>query len=141
MPVVTWTAENNGVRTATIINYAEDLSSTTYTLTVVRPISSNTTCTYTLEGENLTVVKGSPYQTIAIQREAKRYAITVTAEDGTTATSYADIQGTTTPVEPIHEVSEAEAYEYAPSSATLEGVMVENGILLYETLRLWTQSS
>ena len=133
MPVITWSAENNRTRTATITNYAEDLSSTTYTLTVVRPISSNTTCTYTLEGENLTVVKGSPYQTIAIQREAKRYAITVTAEDGTTATSYADIQGTTTPVEPIHEVSEAEAYEYAPSSATLEGVMVENNILVYET--------
>ena len=133
MPVVTWTAENNGVRTATIINYAEDLSSTTYTLTVVRPISSNTTCTYTLEGENLTVVKGSPYQTIAIQREANRYIITVTAEDGTTATYNADIQGATTPGGSIHEVSEAEPFPYAPSSATLEGVMVENGILLYET--------
>ena len=133
MPVVTWTAENNGVRTATIINYAEDLSSTTYTLTVVRPISSNTTCTYTLEGENLTVVKGSPYQTIAIQREANRYIITVTAEDGTTATYTADVQGATTPGGSIHEVSEAEPFPYAPSSATLEGVMVENGILLYET--------
>lgn len=133
MPVVTWTAENNGVRTATIINYAEDLSSTTYTLTVVRPVSSNTTCTYTLEGENLTVVKGSPYQTIAIQREVNRYIITVTAEDGTTATYNADVQGATTPGGSIHEVSEAEAFPYAPSSATLEGVMVENGILLYET--------
>ena len=128
MPVVTWTEENNGVRTATIINYAEDLSSTTYTLTVVRPISSNTTCTYTLEGENLTVVKGSPYQTIAIQREANRYIITVTAEDGTTATYNADVQGGS-----IHEVSEAEPFPYAPSSATLEGVMIENDILVYET--------
>ena len=133
MPVVTWTAENNGVRTATIINYAEDLSSTTYTLTVVRPISSNTTCTYTLEGENLTVVKGSPYQTIAIQREVNRYIITVTAEDGTTATYNADVQGATTPGGSIHEVSEAEPFPYAPSSATLEGVMVENNILVYET--------
>ena len=133
MPVITWSAENNRTRTATITNYAEDLSSTTYTLTVVRPISSNTTCTYTLEGENLTVVKGSPYQTIAIQREANRYIITVTAEDGTTATYNADVQGATTPGGSIHEVSEAEPFPYAPSSATLEGVMVENGILLYET--------
>ena len=133
MPVVTWSAENNRTRTATITNYAEDLSSTTYTLTVVRPISSNTTCTYTLEGENLTVVKGSPYQTIAIQREANRYIITVTAEDGTTATYNADVQGATTPGGSIHEVSEAEPFPYAPSSATLEGVMVENGILVYET--------
>ena len=133
MPVITWSAENNRTRTATITNYAEDLSSTTYTLTVVRPISSNTTCTYTLEGENLTVVKGSPYQTIAIQREANRYIITVTAEDGTTATYNADVQGATTPGGSINEVSEAEPFPYAPSSATLEGVMVENGILLYET--------
>ena len=133
MPVVTWTAENNGVRTATIINYAEDLSSTTYTLTVVRPISSNTTCTYTLEGENLTVVKGSPYQTIAIQREATRYAITVTAEDGTSATYYAEIPTLSVDADPYCETTAAEAFQYAPSSATLEGVMVENGILLYET--------
>lgn len=120
-------------RTATITNYAEDGSSTVYTLTVTRPVSTNKTCKYTIENADLVVTKTSPYQTIAIQREATRYAITVTAEDGTTATYYAGIQGTTTPVEPIHEVSEAEAYEYAPSSATLEGVMVENNILVYET--------
>ena len=136
--VVTWAdgwtiAGATATRTATITNYAEDGSSTVYTLTVTRPVSTNKTCNYTIENADLVVTKTSPYQTIAIQREAKRYAITVTAGDGTTATYYADIQGTTTPVEPIHEVSEAEAYEYAPSSATLEGVMVENGILLYET--------
>ena len=129
-----WTiAGATATRTATITNYAEDGTSTVYTLTVTRPVSTKKTCNYTIENADLVVTKTSPYQTIAIQREAKRYAITVTAEDGTTATYYADIQGTTTPVEPIHEVSEAEAYEYAPSSATLEGVMVENGILLYET--------
>ena len=133
MPVITWSAENNRTRTATITNYAEDLSSTTYTLTVVRPVSSNTTCTYTLEGENLTVVKGSPYQTVTVEREATRYAITVTAEDGTTATYYADIQGHTTPSEPTHEVSEAETIEYTPSSATLNEAVLENGILVYET--------
>lgn len=129
-----WTiAGATATRTATITNYAEDGTSTVYTLTVTRPVSTNKTCNYTIENADLVVTKTSPYQTIAIQREAKRYAITVTAEDGTTATYYADIQGTTTPVEPIHEVSEAEAYEYAPSSATLEGVMVENNILVYET--------
>ena len=133
MPVVTWTAENNGVRTATIINYAEDLSSTTYTLTVVRPISSNTTCTYTLEGEDLTVVKASHYQTITVEREATRYAITVTAEDGTSATYYAEVPTLSIDTDPYCETTEAEAFPYAPSSATLEGVMVENGILLYET--------
>lgn len=134
MPVITWSEENNGVRTATIVNYAEDLSSTTYTLTVTRPKSSNTTCTYAVEGDNLSVVKGSPYQTIAVQREATRYAITVTAEDGTTATYYADIQGaTTTPTEPVCETTAAEPFQYAPSSATLNGVMLENGILVYET--------
>ena len=129
-----WTLSGaTATRTATITNYAEDGSYTTYTLTISRPASTIKTCEYNIENGDLVVKKGSAYQTIAIQREAKRYAITVTAEDGTTATYYADIQGTTTPVEPIHEVSEAEAYEYAPSSATLEGVMVENGILLYET--------
>ncbi len=133
MPVVTWSEENNGVRTATIVNYAEDLSSTTYTLTVTRPKSSNTTCTYAVDGDNLSVVKGSPYQTIAVQREATRYAITVTAEDGTTATYYADIQGTTTPTEPVCQTTAAEPFQYAPSSATLNGVMLENGILVYET--------
>ena len=133
MPVVTWTAENNGVRTATITNYAEDLSSTTYTLTITRPISNNTTCTYAVEGEDLTITKGSPYQTITVQREATRYAITVQAEDGSTTTYYADIQSQTTTDTLVCETTEAEAFEYAPSSATLDGVMIENGILLYET--------
>lgn len=133
MPVVTWSAENNGVRTATITNYAEDLSSTTYTLTVVRPISTNTACTYTLEGENLTVVKASPYQTIALQREATRYVITVTAEDGTSATYYAELPTQSVDADPYCETSAAEAIEYAPSSATLEGVMEENDMLVYET--------
>lgn len=133
MPVVAWTTENNGVRTATITNYAEDGSYTTYTLTITRPISKNTTCTYSLEGENLTVVKGSPYQTISVQREATRYAITVQAEDGSKATYYADIQDTSNPDGPICETTEAAPFEYAPSSGTLDGVMEENDMLIYET--------
>ena len=129
-----WTiAGTTATRTATITNYAEDGTSTVYTLTVTRPVSTNKTCNYTIENADLVVTKTSPYQTIALQREATRYAITVTAEDGTSATYYADIQDATTPAEPIHELSEAEPFPYAPSSATLEGVMVENGILLYET--------
>ena len=129
-----WTiAGTTATRTATITNYAEDGSSTVYTLTVTRPVSTNKTCNYTIENADLVVTKTSPYQTIAIQREATGYAITVTAEDGTSATYHADIQDATTSAEPIHELSEAEPFPYAPSSATLEGVMVENGILLYET--------
>ena len=133
MPVVAWTTENNGVRTATITNYAEDGSYTTYTLTITRPISKNTTCTYSLEGENLTVVKGSPYQTISVQREATRYAITVQAEDGSKATYYADIQDTSNPDGSVCETTEAAPFEYAPSSGTLDGVMEENDMLVYET--------
>lgn len=89
MPVVTWSAENNGVRTATIVNYAEDLSSTTYTLTVTRPTSANTNCTYALSGKDLTVVKGSPHQTIAVTTNDTAYVITVTAENGDKKTYYA----------------------------------------------------
>ncbi len=133
MPVVTWSAENNGVRTATITNYAEDGSSTTYTLTVARPVSTNTTCVYTFEDADLVVTKASPYQTINVQREATRYTITVTAEDGSTATYYADIQGAIDPAEPVCETTEAQPFQYASSSATLNGVMMENGVLVYET--------
>ena len=129
-----WTLSDAvATRTATITNYAEDLSSTTYTLTVTRPISNDTTCTYTVEGEDLTVVKASPYQTITVNREATRYAITVTAEDGTSATYYADIQTQATSADPYCETTAAEALQYAPSSATLEGVMEENDMLIYET--------
>ena len=129
-----WTLSDAvATRTATITNYAEDLSSTTYTLTVTRPISNDTTCAYTVEGEDLTIVKASPYQTITVERETTRYVITVQAENGSTATYYADIQTKATSADPYCETSEAEPYAYAPSSATLEGVMVENDILVYET--------
>ena len=89
MPVVTWSDEVNGVRTATIRNYAEDLSYTDYTLTVTRPKSTNTTCTYAVNGMDLTVTKGSPYQTIAISENDTAYVITVTAESGAKAVYYA----------------------------------------------------
>ena len=129
-----WTvAGATATRTATITNYAEDGSSTVYTLTVTRPISTNTTCHYTIENADLVVTQTSPYQTIAILREATRYAITVTAEDGTSATYYAEVPTLSVDADPYCETTEAEAFQYAPSSATLEGVMVENGILLYET--------
>ena len=129
-----WTLSDAvATRTATITNYAEDLSSTIYTLTVTRPISNDTTCAYTVEGEDLTIVKASPYQTITVERETTRYVITVQAENGSTATYYADIQTKATSADPYCETSEAEPYAYAPSSATLEGVMVENDMLVYET--------
>ena len=131
-----WTiAGTTATRTATITNYAEDGSSTVYTLTVTRPVSTNKTCNYTIENADLVVTQTSPYQTIAIQRDTTRYAyaITVTAEDGTFATYYAELPTLSVDADPYCETTEAEAFQYAPSSATLEGVMVENGILLYET--------
>ena len=82
MPVVTWAEELNGVRTATIRNYAEDLSYTDYTLTVTRPKSTNTAITYSLNGMDLTVVKGSPYQTVVVGKNDTAYVIGVTAESG-----------------------------------------------------------
>lgn len=129
-----WTiAGTTATRTATITNYAEDGSSTVYTLTVTRPVSTIKTCNYTIENADLVVTQTSPYQTIAILREATRYVITVTAEDGTSATYYAELPTLSVDTDPYCETTEAEAFPYAPSSATLEGVMVENGILLYET--------
>ena len=129
-----WTiAGATATRTATITNYAEDGSSTVYTLTVTRPISTNTTCNYTIQDADLVVTKASPYQTIALQREATRYAITVTAEDGSVATYYAEVPTQSIDNDPYCETTAAEAIEYAPSSATLEGVMEENDMLVYET--------
>ena len=129
-----WTISGaTATRTATINNYAEDGSYTTYTLTVTRPTSTIKTCEYSIENGDLVVKKGSAYQTITIQGEETRYVITVTAEDGTSATYYADIQTSTTPSTPIHIISDAEPFEYAPSSATLSGVMLENDMLVYET--------
>lgn len=129
-----WTiAGATATRTATITNYAEDGSSTVYTLTVTRPVSTNTTCSYTIQDADLVVTKASPYQTIALQREATRYAITVTAEDGSVATHYAEIPTQSIDNDPYCETTAAEAIEYAPSSATLEGVMEENDMLVYET--------
>lgn len=89
MPVFSWSEEVNGVRTATIRNYAEDLSYTDYTLTVTRPQSTNTSCTYVLTDHDLSVQKGSPYQTIAVTRNDTAYVITVTAESGAEAVYYA----------------------------------------------------
>ena len=129
-----WTLSSaTATRTATITNYAEDGSYTTYTLTVSRPASTIKTCEYNIENGDLVVKKGSAYQTITIQREATRFVINVTAEDGSSATYYADIQSSTNSSTPIHLVSDAESFQYAPSSATLNGVMIENGMLVYET--------
>lgn len=135
--LVTWTSDwtiagATATRTATITNYAEDGSYTNYTLTVTRPVSTITTCDYNISNADLTVKKHSAHQTITVVREATRYAITVQAEDGTTATYYADIQSGGTSSETLCETTHAEPFEYAPSSATLNGVMLENDMLVYE---------
>ena len=135
--LVTWTSDWTiagamATRTATITNYAEDGSYTNYTLTITRPVSTITTCDYSISNADLTVKKHSAHQTITVVREATRYAITVQAEDGTTATYYADIQSGGTSAETLCETTHAEPFEYAPSSATLNGVMLENDMLVYE---------
>lgn len=90
MPVIAWSEEKDGVRTATIRNYAENVSSyTDYTLTVTRPKSTKTNCTYSLNGRDLTVSKATPYQTIAVTTNDTAYVITVTAENGDQKTYYA----------------------------------------------------
>ena len=94
MPVVTWSDEVNGVRTATIRNYAEDLSYADYTLTVTRPQSTNTTCSYAVSGLDLKVTKGSPYQSIAVAQNDTAFVITVTAESGAQALYYAPFEKT-----------------------------------------------
>lgn len=89
MPIVTWGNEVNRVRTATIRNYAENLSYTDYTLTVTRPQSTNTNCKFAVSGRDLTVEKGSVYQTISVAENDTAYVITVTAESGAQAVYYA----------------------------------------------------
>ena len=86
MAVVKWGDEIVGqtqvLRTATITNYGEDLSSTAYTLTIKRNKSSNTACETKLDGRDLTIFKGSPYQTIDVSTTDKGYVVKVTAETG-----------------------------------------------------------
>ena len=136
--VVDWAKDwsisgSTATRTAIITNYAEDGTYTTYTLTVNRPTSTIKTCDYSINDADIVVTKGSQFQTITVQREATRYAITVQAEDGSKATYYADIQDTTNSDGSVCETTEAVPFEYAPSSSTLNGVMEENDMLIYET--------
>lgn len=104
MPVCTWSEEVNGVRTATIRNYGENLSYTDYTLTVTRPRSTNTSCTYLVTDQDLSVQKGSPYQTITISRNDTAYVITVTAESGAEAVYYAAWQPSAATTARIHDL-------------------------------------
>ena len=136
--VVDWAKDwsisgSTATRTAIITNYAEDGTYTTYTLTVNRPTSTIKICDYSINDADIVVTKGSQFQTITVQREATRYAITVQAEDGSKATYYADIQDTTNSDGSVCETTEAVPFEYAPSSSTLNGVMEENDMLIYET--------
>ena len=89
MPVVTWSDEVNNKRNATIRVYGEDLHSyTDYTLTVTRNKSNKTNCSYTLNGKDLTVIKGMPCQTVSVTTNDTAYVITVTAETGTSHATY-----------------------------------------------------
>lgn len=94
MSVINWSEETAGIRTATIRNYGEDLSYTDYNLIVTRPQSTNTACTYVVNGLDLTVTKASPYQTIAIAENDTSFVITVTAESGAQAVYYAPFDKT-----------------------------------------------
>lgn len=116
MAVVTW--DNDGAegtgrkRTAVIRNYAEDRSYTDYTLTVTRGTgkSSTTACSYELNGRDLTVIKGSPYQTIKITTNDTAYIIAVKAESGARDTVYAawernDAAARVTTVEAVNPIT------------------------------------
>ena len=118
MPVVTWSEEVNGVRTAAIRIYAEDLSYTDYTLTVTRPKSAVTACFYTLDGKDLKVTKGSPYQTVVVAKNDTAFVIGVTAENDTQTVYYAAWTGTGT------------------GSATVVEVPAENPVTGLSTARL-----
>ncbi|MBO4370872.1 MAG: hypothetical protein J5808_05895, partial [Paludibacteraceae bacterium] len=104
---ISWSDEVSGVRTATIISYAEDASTTTYVLTLNRPASDINTLNKLLVGgvaltgfdANVTeysvqvphgtrclpdvqVEKGSYYQNVALARNGYDATITVIAENG-----------------------------------------------------------
>ncbi|MBR3648136.1 MAG: hypothetical protein IKN59_07100 [Paludibacteraceae bacterium] len=82
---VTWSAWTNGTRTALIRNYAEDGSYTDYTVTQTRPVSTSTYISYNYNAQNdLTVERGSAYQTIQVNVNDTAYVIDVTAENGAT---------------------------------------------------------
>lgn len=98
--------ETNGVRTATLTSYAEDGSTTVYTITFNRAASSistlsdiiingasvmtsGTTFTANIQGSanpNINIVKGSPYQTVNWQLQGDTLLITVTSEAQTSTT-------------------------------------------------------
>ena len=126
MPVINWSDETNGVRTATIRNYAEDLSYTDYVLTVTRSKSSNKNITYSIapNTKDLTVVKGSPYQTITVTKGETAYTITVKAEDGTTK-DYTATWEAETPQEPVVTPVPAEDPIIGTSTAKLVGLIEE----------------
>ena len=91
MPVImNWSEEVNNVRTASIRIYGEDTQSyTDYTLKVTRPKSKNTNCVCKVNGYDLTVLQGSPYQTVAVTKNDTAYVVTVTAESGAQKVYYA----------------------------------------------------
>ena len=61
------------------------------------------------------------------------YALTLTRTLPPADTLVLSAEKDSIPAEKKNFVTDAQPFPYAPSSATLEGVMVENGILLYET--------
>ena len=61
------------------------------------------------------------------------YALTLTRILPPADTLVLSAEKDSIPAEKKNFVTDAQPFPYAPSSATLEGVMVENGILLYET--------
>lgn len=103
---VVWSDEVAGVRTAAIRNFAEDGSYTDYTLTVTRPLSAVTTCTYSVDGKDLTYTPGSYYQTVAVSTNDTAYVLNVTAENGATATYYAKFAGDAASAADVVTISE-----------------------------------
>jgi len=103
-------------RTASIRNYAEDGTYTDYTLTLSRPKSTVDTCSFSLNGNDLNITKGSPYQTINVTKGDSVYTILVTSESGTTRTYKAQFYTST----PAHVDTTAAVPFSAPVTPTIE---------------------
>lgn len=106
---ITWSDEVDGVRTATIRNFAEDGSYTDYVLMVTRPLSTVTDYTHTLTGTDLQLVPGSQHQTLSVTRNDTAYIVTCTSESGVVRRdTISFVQGGTTPTvvtnEPVYPV-------------------------------------
>ena len=140
---VTWSDEVNGVRTATIKNYAEDGTSTDYTLTVTRPFSTiNTLKAIQVDGLNIDGWKADTYEyTLQLGKNEALPSITAEAKSHLQtvdmSVSDSEIRYTVTPesgeakVYTIHIVR-TQSSDVTLKSLTAEGVTYNAATTTYE---------